>query len=114
MERTKLRAFKTPGNAFKLYDTFGLPLDFMVDAARDQGIQFDQAGFDAAMEEQRTTRPRQLEGRLAEDPHRRSLPRCRRRFSKATSRSNPPNCEVLAIVVDGQGAQQLLAPARTG
>jgi alanyl-tRNA synthetase len=43
-----------PGQkAFKLYDTFGLPLDFMVDAARDQGIEFDQAGFDAAMQEQR-------------------------------------------------------------
>ena len=39
--------------AFKLYDTFGLPLDFMVDAARDQGIEFDQAGFDLAMDEQR-------------------------------------------------------------
>src|SRR5208337_3187521 len=43
-----------PGeNAFKLYDTFGLPLDFMVDAARDQGLSFDQKSFDAAMEQQR-------------------------------------------------------------
>jgi alanyl-tRNA synthetase len=43
-----------PGReAFKLYDTFGLPLDFMIDAARDRGLAFDQAGFDAAMEEQR-------------------------------------------------------------
>src|SRR5947209_4534789 len=39
--------------AFKLYDTFGMPLDFMQDAARDQGIIFDQAGFDRALEEQR-------------------------------------------------------------
>src|SRR5262245_7465610 len=39
--------------AFRLYDTFGMPLDFMQDAARDQGITFDQSGFDAAMEEQR-------------------------------------------------------------
>ena len=39
-------------NAFKLYDTFGMPLDFMQDAARDQGIAFDQAGFDRAMDEQ--------------------------------------------------------------
>ena len=50
--------------AFKLYDTFGLPLDFMVDAARDQGIQFDQAGFDAAMDEQRKRAPA-LPGRAA-------------------------------------------------
>src|SRR5581483_3834048 len=41
--------------AFKLYDTFGLPLDFMVDAARDQGIEFDHTGFERAMETQRET-----------------------------------------------------------
>ena len=39
--------------AFKLYDTFGLPRDFIEDACRDQGIIFDSAGFDAAMDEQR-------------------------------------------------------------
>ncbi len=41
-------------DAFKLYDTFGLPLDFMQDAARDQGTKFDEAGFEKAMQEQRT------------------------------------------------------------
>jgi alanyl-tRNA synthetase len=43
-----------PGSkAFRLYDTFGLPLDFIQDTLRDQGIAFDQAGFDRAMAEQR-------------------------------------------------------------
>ncbi len=43
-----------PGrDAFRLYDTFGLPLDFVIDAERDAGLLFDQAGFDAAMEAQR-------------------------------------------------------------
>jgi alanyl-tRNA synthetase len=43
-----------PGeSAFKLYDTFGLPLDFIQDAVRDMGLEFDQAGFNKAMEEQR-------------------------------------------------------------
>jgi alanyl-tRNA synthetase len=37
-------------DAFHLYETFGLPLDFMVDAARDAGVKFDVAGFDAAKE----------------------------------------------------------------
>jgi alanyl-tRNA synthetase len=41
-------------SAFKLYDTYGLPLDFIVDAARDMGIKFDEDGFDAAMTAQRT------------------------------------------------------------
>jgi len=40
--------------AFKLYDTYGMPLDFMQDACRDQGINFDQAGFDRAMDEQKS------------------------------------------------------------
>ena len=43
-----------PGEkAFRLYDTFGLPLDFITDALRDQGIGFDPAEFDRAMQEQR-------------------------------------------------------------
>jgi alanyl-tRNA synthetase len=41
-------------DAFKLYDTFGLPRDFIEDAARDAGVVFDLAGFERAMEEQRT------------------------------------------------------------
>jgi alanyl-tRNA synthetase len=44
-----------PGTAaFTLYDTFGLPLDSIQDAVRDFGLEFDQAGFDSAMQEQRT------------------------------------------------------------
>jgi alanyl-tRNA synthetase len=40
--------------AFKLYDTYGLPMDFILDAARDLGVRFDEAGFEAAMQEQRS------------------------------------------------------------
>jgi alanyl-tRNA synthetase len=44
-----------PGElAFRLYDTFGLPSDFIIDAARDLGVSFDEAGFEKAMQEQRT------------------------------------------------------------
>jgi len=43
-----------PGvEAFKLYDTYGLPKDFIEDACRDLGITFDGVGFDRAMAEQR-------------------------------------------------------------
>jgi alanyl-tRNA synthetase len=37
---------------FRLYDTYGLPLDFIEEAVRDRGMQFDRAGFDRAKEEQ--------------------------------------------------------------
>src|SRR5690554_4917330 len=39
--------------AFKLYDTYGFPLDLTADITRERGIQVDQAGFDIAMAEQR-------------------------------------------------------------
>jgi alanyl-tRNA synthetase len=43
-----------PGDrAFALYDTYGLPRDFIEDVARDAGFQVDWDGFDRAMEEQR-------------------------------------------------------------
>jgi len=38
---------------FKLYDTFGFPLDLTADIARERGIQVDLAGFEHAMEQQR-------------------------------------------------------------
>ena len=40
--------------AFKLYDTYGLPLDFIQDAVRDSGLEFDAVEFDHAMQEQKT------------------------------------------------------------
>jgi alanyl-tRNA synthetase len=40
--------------AFRLYDTYGLPLDFMTDAVRDRGLKFDEEGFEHAMQEQKT------------------------------------------------------------
>ena len=40
--------------AFKLYDTYGLPLDFITDAVRDLKLTFDEPGFQRAMQEQRT------------------------------------------------------------
>ena len=44
-----------PGEkAFKLYDTYGLPRDFIEDIARDAGMTVDWVDFDRAMEEQRT------------------------------------------------------------
>ena len=40
--------------AFKLYDTYGLPRDFIEDVTRDAGLHVDWPGFNRAMEEQRT------------------------------------------------------------
>jgi alanyl-tRNA synthetase len=40
--------------AFRLYETYGLPRDFIADAARDQGVAFDDDGFDGALESEQT------------------------------------------------------------
>jgi len=42
-------------DAFRLYDTYGFPLDLTQDIARERGLSVDVAGFDAAMERQRQT-----------------------------------------------------------
>ena len=94
--------------AFKLYDTFGMPLDFMQDAARDQGIEFDQAGFDQAMEEQRQKARASWKGAAKQtaNPAYQQLPKSVFEGYRQT-RSN--NCEVLAIIHNGQGVQELKA-----
>ncbi len=38
---------------FKLYDTFGFPVDLTADICRERGVSLDLAGFEAAMEQQR-------------------------------------------------------------
>jgi alanyl-tRNA synthetase len=40
-------------SAFKLYDTFGMPLDLAIDIAGETGVRVDEAGFDREMERQR-------------------------------------------------------------
>ena len=40
--------------AFRLYDTFGIPRDFIEDMAQSRSVDFDEQGFEAAIEEQRT------------------------------------------------------------
>jgi alanyl-tRNA synthetase len=53
-EAAKLTSSVIPGETvFRLYDTYGFPLDLTADVARERGLSIDQAGFDAAMAAQR-------------------------------------------------------------
>ncbi|HME39935.1 MAG TPA: alanine--tRNA ligase [Steroidobacteraceae bacterium] len=53
-EAAKLTSTVIPGETvFRLYDTYGFPLDLTADVARERGLTIDQAGFDAAMAAQR-------------------------------------------------------------
>jgi alanyl-tRNA synthetase len=53
-EVAKLTSTVIPGAiVFKLYDTYGFPVDLTADVARERGLSIDMAGFDEAMEAQR-------------------------------------------------------------
>jgi alanyl-tRNA synthetase len=98
-----------PGeSAFQLYDTFGMPLDFMQDMARDQGIAFDQEGFDRAMQEQRERARASWKGAAKQtaNPAYQQLPKS---LFEGYRQTRSDGCEVLAIVHNGQGARELKA-----
>jgi alanyl-tRNA synthetase len=92
-----------PGaKAFHLYETYGLPLDFMVDAARDQGLEFDLTGFEAARAEEQARARASWKGatKASASPAYRELPKT---VFEGYSQLVSTNCEVLAIVRDGVG-----------
>ncbi len=50
----KLKGKEIPGDTvFKLYDTYGFPLDLTADIAREKGLSIDRPGFEQAMDGQR-------------------------------------------------------------
>ncbi len=95
-----------PGaTAFHLYETYGLPLDFMVDAARDQGINFDLTGFEQGRSEEQTRARASWKGgaKASASPAFRSLPKT---IFEGYRQLTSQHCEVLAIVRDGVGVPQ--------
>jgi alanyl-tRNA synthetase len=94
--------------AFHLYETYGLPLDFMVDAARDQGIDFDLTGFELARNEEQTRARASWKGGAKDSakPEFRALPKT---VFEGYRQLNSQNCEVLAIVKDGVGVPRAIA-----
>jgi len=96
-----------PGNlAFRLYDTFGLPSDFIQDSLRDAGLTFDQAGFDRAMAEQRERARASWKGgaKQTANPVYQQLPKS---VFEGYLETRSEDCEVVAIIKNGQGVQEL-------
>jgi alanyl-tRNA synthetase len=92
-----------PGDkAFALYETFGLPLDFMIEAARDQGALLEPLGFERKMlEEQQRARASWKGGsQKSANPAYRELPKTDFLGYKQLTVTG---AEVLAIVKDGVG-----------
>jgi alanyl-tRNA synthetase len=98
----------TGEKAFHLYETFGLPLDFMVDAARDAGVKFDDEGFEKARAEEQSRARASWKGgsQKSASPAFRELPKT---VFEGYRQLNSTNSEVLAIVKDGLGAPAAVA-----
>ncbi|MBO0910699.1 MAG: alanine--tRNA ligase [Acidobacteria bacterium] len=92
--------------AFRLYDTFGMPLDFMQDAARDRGLDFDQQGFDESMQEQKLRARASWKGapKQTSNPRYQELPKS---VFDGYLETRSEDCEVLAILKHGEGVQEL-------
>jgi len=95
-------------DAFTLYDTFGVPLDFIEDLCRDRGITFHRERFDELMQAQRERARASWKGAAKQtaNPAYQQLPKSQFEGYRQTSSQN---CEVLAIIKNGQGAQELKA-----
>lgn len=94
-------------DAFRLYDTYGFPVDLTADIARERGLSVDMDGFQRAMNEQRerARSASQFESRL-------QMP------AEIASRLEPSefigyemleaaDCKIVAIVHDGRGVDAL-------
>jgi alanyl-tRNA synthetase len=89
-------------DAFHLYETFGLPLDFMMDAARDAEIEFDLIGFEKARAEEQARARASWKGgaKQSASPVYRELPKT---AFEGYKHLRVDGAEVLAIVKDGVG-----------
>ena len=90
--------------AFHLYETYGLPLDFIMDVAHDAGVEFDLTGFEQARAEEQARARASWKGgakQSAVPAYREVAKTSFEGYEQLTS----TNCEVLAMVRDGAGVK---------
>jgi alanyl-tRNA synthetase len=104
----ELKGEFTGEKAFHLYETFGLPLDFMVDAAHDARVKFDVDGFEAARAEEQARARASWKGgsQKTASPVYRVLPKT---DFLGYEQLNAAGAEVLAIVKKGVGVPAAVA-----
>jgi alanyl-tRNA synthetase len=110
--RERPRSILFGRNAFRLYETFGLPKDFIADAARDAGVEFDDEGFERAKEEEQARARASWKGgsQKSASPVYREL--AKTEFAGYTT-LRVDGAKVLALVKDGLGVSEL-KPGETG
>ncbi len=92
--------------AFSLYETYGLPLDFIEDAARDAGVTFDRAGFEEARAAEQSRARASWKGgaKQSASPAYRELPKT---SFEGYNTVTAEDCEILAIVQSGAGVPRI-------
>ncbi|MGI2103844.1 alanine--tRNA ligase [Shewanella frigidimarina] len=90
---------------FKLYDTYGFPVDLTADVCRERDINVDEAGFESAMAEQRSRA--QAAGNFGADYNSQLIIDAETAFSGYTELTGQPN--VIALYVDGKAVDTVKA-----
>ncbi|MBB1361382.1 alanine--tRNA ligase [Shewanella sp. SR44-4] len=90
---------------FKLYDTYGFPVDLTADVCRERDINVDEAGFESAMAEQRSRA--QAAGNFGADYNSQLIIDAETSFSGYTELTGQPN--VIALYVDGKAVDTVIA-----
>ena len=98
--------------AFRLYETFGLPFDYIVETARDFGFSVDEDGFERAKEEEQARARASWKGgsQKSAAPVYRELPRTE---FEGYSALRLDGARILAVIKDGRGVDEL-APGEAG
>ncbi|MGI2107925.1 alanine--tRNA ligase [Shewanella frigidimarina] len=90
---------------FKLYDTYGFPVDLTADVCRERDINVDEAGFESAMAEQRSRA--QAAGNFGADYNSQLIIDAETVFSGYTELTGQPN--VIGLYVDGKAVDTVTA-----
>jgi alanyl-tRNA synthetase len=94
---------------FRLYDTFGFPLDLARDIAEEKGIRLDEAGFETEMAKQRARAQAAWRGsgsREVDDAYRELAGRVVSRF-EGYDRTELDGVELLALTRNGRPVEEL-------
>jgi alanyl-tRNA synthetase len=96
---------------FRLYDTFGLPMDVAEDMARERGYQLDMAGFEAAMADQRRRARASWKGGMTESAAQvyQDLATAGMTTEFLGYETCTSTAQVSALVIDGQQVETLSA-----
>ncbi len=97
------------GEMFRLYDTYGMPLDFQEEIARDKGLRLDQTGFQEHLEKQRQRARKGWKGGASDEvraPYRELFPRGGSLF-QGYQETTLEGCKVLAILVGNRKVDEL-------